>query len=105
MDKKTFSLEIGLLGAMILDPTCIPIVRDIVQPGDFEIRAHRRLCSEIFRKHVANETITVERLIAGDMAVFSDTIGGATYITAVIKRACEPHEVRIYALELVRPSG
>lgn len=77
-------LEEAILGAMMIDNNGIYDVKELLQPDDFYIEAHQRICRAIYfllDNHQPVDILTVvERLRQSDEL---EMVGGAYYVTKV----------------------
>lgn len=96
--KSAIGAEGGALGAMILDPNEIAIVRGILTPDDFGKTEHQLICEAIYALSEDGGAVDSVRirdwLLSRDQL---DTIGGVEYLVKVAETCPSPANAEHYA--------
>ncbi|MCX7977476.1 MAG: replicative DNA helicase, partial [Bdellovibrionaceae bacterium] len=90
--------EQGVLGGLLLNPSSIDLVEDLISPADFYKPAHQKIFSAIQELHHKNETpdlVTVSNLLE-KRGELSD-IGGAATLAALLESTFSAHNVVSHA--------
>jgi len=97
--------ERAVLGAMMVEPSCVPVVAAIVQPADYLDHRHRLIARAILSEHAERGAspilVIVDRLKAGGRL---EEAGGPTYLLDLQEQAVQSTSVRRYA-ELVHENA
>ena len=86
MSEKSFpssvQAERSLLGCLMLDPTLVQKVKDVLNPEDFYAGAHRRIFEMLLRMHESGDAIDI--LTVTELVLASDNperdYGGGAYV-------------------------
>ena len=107
--------ERGTLGCLFLNPSCVPKVMKIVQPGDFYSEAHIEICTVFFELKLKADLITVSDALAkkgllercggidylASMVDFMATSAGVTHYAKIIRELSERRKLISHCLNTV----
>ncbi len=112
---QAIELEEAVLGAIILEGSCIDVISTILKPAAFYREAHQIIYSailDLYQHHKPIDLLTVSDRLSDNGQL--DEIGGATYIVSLTQKVASAAHVEYHAKiiaqkfiqrELIRLSG
>ena len=98
MPPHSLDAEGGVIGSVLLDPRCLGVVAEIVQPEDFYAEANRKIFTQLLA--IDNDgkpidgMILVERLLAAGQL---DAIAGVAYLAECVHAVPHSGNITYYA--------
>jgi replicative DNA helicase len=90
--------EQGVLGSLLLDQNAMLSVKEMLQPKDFYLDQHARICATIIEMSEQSEPVDLiavtDRLRDKGQL---DHVGGAAYLTSLLNATVAPANIRYHA--------